>query len=194
MTTHHIATQLLSLDQRPLPPAFMEAPLRKSPNYSNSNRSDMVLSDGLNQGQEVYCFHSPIPASIFQYLKRTAGPSRWADSRRSYHIQRTREHLLAAASEPEHPRYWRPQILAFSNDTQRRRQLLKFSSWIEGGSGLTTAVKIIEGEGLKMIKRKAEAAAELQLDIQKDGARAFPLVVVAPSLQVGIQGVVQAYR
>jgi hypothetical protein len=131
--------------------------------------------------------------AIFQYLKRTAGPSRWADSRRSYHIQRTREHLLAAASEPEHPRYWRPQILAFSNNAQRRSKLLKFASWIEGGSGLTTAVRIIEGEGLKMIKLKTEATAELQLDIQKNGARAFPLVVTAPNLQIGIQSVVQAY-
>ncbi|MFC1882519.1 amino acid permease [Thermodesulfobacteriota bacterium] len=131
--------------------------------------------------------------AIFQYLRRTAGPPRWADSRRSYHIQRTREHLLAAASEPEHPRYWRPQILAFSDDTQRRSQLLRFAVWIEGGSGLTTAVRIIEGEGLKMRKLKAEAEAELQQDIQKDGAQAFPLVVAAPNLQIGIQIVVQAY-
>jgi amino acid transporter len=131
--------------------------------------------------------------AIFQYLRRTAGPSRWADSRRSYHIQRTREHLLAAANEPEHPRDWRPQILAFSDDTERRSQLLRFAAWIEGGSGLTTAVRIIEGEGLKMRKLKAEAEAELQQDIQKDGAQAFPLVVAAPNLQIGIQSVVQAY-
>jgi len=131
--------------------------------------------------------------AIFQYLRRTAGPSRWADSRRSYHIQRTRVHLLAAANEPEHPRYWRPQILAFSDDSERRGQLLQFASWIEGGSGLTTAVRIIEGEGLKMQKLKEEAEADLQKDIKKDGARAFPLVVAAPNLQVGIQSVVQAY-
>ena len=131
--------------------------------------------------------------AVFQYLKRTAGPARWADSRRSYHLQRTREHLLAAASEPDHPRYWRPQILAFSDHPERRSQLLQFASWIEGGSGLTTAVKIIEGEGIKMLKLKAEAEAELQQNIQKDGARAFPLVVTAPNLQIGIQSVVQAY-
>jgi len=131
--------------------------------------------------------------AIFQYLKRTAGPSRWADSRRSYHIQRTREHLLAAANEPEHPRNWRPQILAFSDHPERRGQLLKFASWIEGGSGLTTAVKILEGDGIKMLKLKEEAEAELKQDIQRDGTRAFPLVVTAPNLQTGIQGVVQAY-
>jgi hypothetical protein len=131
--------------------------------------------------------------AIFQYLIRTAGPARWADSRRSYHLQLSREHLLAAAGEPEHPRYWRPQILAFSDNPERRSQLLQFASWIEGGSGLTTAVRILEGEGAKMLKLKAEAEAELQQDIQKNGARVFPLVVTAPSLQIGIQSVVQAY-
>jgi amino acid transporter len=131
--------------------------------------------------------------AIFQYLKRTAGPSRWADSRRSYHLQLTREHLLAAAVEPEHPRYWRPQILAFSDNPQRRAQLLRFSSWIEGGSGLTTAVQILEGEGLIMRREKEETEAQLRQDIQKSGTQAFPLVVVAQRLQIGIETVVQAY-
>lgn len=130
---------------------------------------------------------------IFQYLRRTAGPSRWADSRRSYHLQLIREHLLETAAEPEHPRYWRPQILAFSNHPQRRSQLLRFSSWVQGGSGLTTAVKILEGEGVRMLKLKEEAEAELQRDILKYDVSAFPLVMVAPSLQIGIEAVVQAY-
>jgi amino acid transporter len=131
--------------------------------------------------------------AIFQYLKRTAGPSRWADSRRSYHLQLTREHLLAAANEPEHPRYWRPQILAFSDNPERRSQLLRFSDWIGGASGITTAVRILEGEGLKMRKLREEAQAQLERDIIKDEAQAFPLVIAAPNLQIGIQTVVQAY-
>jgi amino acid transporter len=130
---------------------------------------------------------------IFQYLKRTAGPSRWADSRRSHHLQRIREHLLAAAAEPEHARYWRPQILAFSDNPQRRSQLLRFSSWIAGGSGLTTAVQILEGEGLKIRKLKMEAEVQLQRDLQKEEVQAFPLVVTAPNFETGIQAVIQAY-
>jgi amino acid transporter len=131
--------------------------------------------------------------AIFQYLKRTAGPARWADSRRSHHLQLTREHLLAAGTEPEHPRDWRPQILAFSDNPQRRSQLLKFASWIEGGSGLTTAVQIIEGEGVKTRKVKEEAEKKLQQDIATDGSQAFALAVVAPTLQSGIQSIVQSY-
>ncbi len=100
--------------------------------------------------------------AVYQYLKRTTGPARWADSRRSYHLQRVRENLLAAAAEPEHPRDWRPQILAFSDDSRRRGQILRFASWLEGGSGVTSAVKILEGEGLKMLKLKEEAEEEAQ--------------------------------
>ena len=130
---------------------------------------------------------------IFQYLRRTAGPARWADSRRSFHLQRVRENLLAASREPEHPRDWRPQILAFSDDSHRRKQLLTFSSWLQGNSGLTTAVRILEGEGLKMLKLRSEAEAELEKDIQTLDLAAFPLVVVAPDIQTGVQTLVQGF-
>lgn len=131
--------------------------------------------------------------AIFQYLKRTAGPSRWADSRRSYHLQMIREHLLESIGQPEHPRYWRPQILAFSDDPERRSQLLRFSFWIEGTSGLTTVVRILEGEGVRMLRLKEEAEVELQRDITACGVNAFPLVMVSPTLSTGIQSVIQAY-
>jgi len=131
--------------------------------------------------------------AVFQYLRRTAGPARWADSRRSHHLQMVREHLLSIAAEPQHPRDWRPQILAFSEDSPRRAQLLRFSSWIEGGSGLTTAVRILEGEGVKMRRMKEETEEALVQDIKKNGFSAFALVVVAPTLQTGIQSIVQTY-
>jgi hypothetical protein len=131
--------------------------------------------------------------AIFQYLKRTVGLQRWADSQRDHHLQIIREHLLAAENHPEHPRNWRPQILAFSEDPGRRSQLLEFSSWIEGQSGLTTLVKILEGSGLKLRKEKAAAEAELRQDIANHPAKAFPLVLVAPDLASGIKSLVQSY-
>ena len=131
--------------------------------------------------------------AIYQYLKRTAGPARWADSRRSYHLQRVRENLLAAAQEPEHPRDWRPQLLAFSNDSHRRRELLRFASWLEGGSGLTTAVRIVEGEGAKMLRLRQEAEEELRADIAEYGLDAFPLAVAAPTLNLGVPTLLQSF-
>jgi amino acid transporter len=130
---------------------------------------------------------------IHQYLKRTSGPARWADSRRSYHLKRIRENLLAAAEEPEHPRDWRPQLLLFSDDAHRRKRLLQFAEWLEGDAGFATVVRILEGEGLKMLKRKEEAEKELRKDIADSNSEAFPLVIVAPNLVQGIQTLVQGY-
>jgi len=134
-----------------------------------------------------------VVVAIYQYVKRTAGPTRWADSRRSHHLHQIRELLLAASAELEHPLDWRPQILAFSDNPQRRSGLLRFASWIEGGSGLTTAVQVIEYQGIGMRKIKEQAELELRQGFAKDGSQALSLVVVAPTLQSGILSVVQAH-
>jgi len=131
--------------------------------------------------------------AIYQYLLRTAGPASWADSQRSYHLQQIRSHLLAAARETEHPRHWRPQILAFSDDPDRRLALLTFADWIEGKSGLTTAVRIIDDVGVKGLLERKAAREELVEAIQEAGSSAFPLAVAAPDLQSGIASVLQSY-
>ena len=131
--------------------------------------------------------------SVYQYVSHMAGPSRWADSRRSHYLQRIRESLLAVAAEPDHPRDWRPNILAFSNDFHRRARLLKFSEWIEGGTGLTTAVRILEGQGIQMVRLRAEAEKELQKTIRQLKATAFPLVITAPTINVGISNLIQSF-
>ena len=131
--------------------------------------------------------------AIYHYLKRTSGPSRWADSQRSYHLQQVREHLFAAAAEPEHPRNWRPLVLAFSEDANRRKPLLDFASWVQGRSGFTTVVRILEGEGIQMLRQREEAESELQKSVQQHGISAFSLVLTAPDLSVGIHSLVQAF-
>ena len=130
---------------------------------------------------------------IYQYLKNTSGPARWADSRRSYHLQQIRTHLLAATEAPEHPRDWRPQLLVFSDDPHRRQHLLQFAEWLEGDTGFVTVVRILEGEGAKMLKLREEAENELRKDIAGSASEAFPLVIAIPSLIQGIHTLVQAY-
>jgi amino acid transporter len=130
---------------------------------------------------------------IHQYLKRTGKQTRWADSRRSYHLQLIRANLLAAAQEPEHPRDWRPQLLIFSDDAHRRRRLLQFAEWLEGDTGFATVVRILEGEGPKMLKLRDEAEKELRKDIADSESEVFPLVLVTPTMIQGIHTLVQAY-
>ncbi|MGB5177272.1 MAG: amino acid permease [Gammaproteobacteria bacterium] len=131
--------------------------------------------------------------AIYQYLRRTAPQARWADGRRSYHTRLVRTHLLAAAREAEHPRDWRPNMLLFSDDSHRRARLLQFASWLEGDSGFTTVVKVLEGDGAAMHAHKRALEKAMQEDIRQAGVQAFPLVIVAPDLNVGIQTLLQGY-
>ena len=131
--------------------------------------------------------------AIFQYLRRTADPARWADSRRAHHLQRVRENLLAATISPEHPRDWRPQLLAFTEDAERRPRLLKMSGWLEGGSGLTTIVKILEGKDLLLSGKKDEEEKRLRVDISAYNPSAFPLVLTTKDIDVAIHALLQAH-
>jgi amino acid transporter len=130
---------------------------------------------------------------IHQYLQRTAGPARWADSKSAYHFQLMREHLFAIPGEPDHPRDWRPQLLVFSDDASRRRNLLQFASWIEGDSGLTTAVKILVGQGTKIYQQRAEVEGEFREEIEELGLKAFVKVVVSTDFRVGAQALFQSF-
>ncbi|NBD38755.1 MAG: amino acid permease [Verrucomicrobia bacterium] len=131
--------------------------------------------------------------AIMQYLRRTADPARWADSRRGHHLQRVRENLLAAAEAPQHPRDWRPQILAFAEDPDRRPRLLRLASWLEGGSGLTTAVQLLEGKDLLLSKRKKEAEAALSKDLREHNPAAFSLVLTTRDANIAVHTLLQAH-
>jgi len=130
--------------------------------------------------------------AIYQYLKRTAASPRWADSNRSHHLHQVREHLIAASKDPEHPRDWRPQILAFSDNPERRKQVLHFASWLTDKSGTATLVRLIEGEGLKSLKQRQETEDEMHADIQRIDPSIFPLALVTPNPDVGLSHLLQS--
>jgi amino acid transporter len=130
---------------------------------------------------------------LYQYLQRTVHQTRWADSHRSYHLHQVREHLLQVSQELEHPRDWRPQILIFSDKHEQREPLLQFATWLEGKSGLTTLVRLLTGNGVKLYKQKEEAEKELHEDISASGTQVFPLVVTAPDFETGSSVLLQSF-
>jgi amino acid transporter len=130
--------------------------------------------------------------AIHQYLGRTVEHARWADSSRSALFQRIRGSLYEMNETVVHDRDWRPVILAFTDDPERRERLLRFASWIEGGSGLTTAVRIVAGEGAAVRRQRDEAEQELVADLRQRKLRAFSRVVATADLRGGFQTLIQS--
>jgi len=131
--------------------------------------------------------------AVHQYISRTVAVGRWADSDRSRRFQRVREDLLAISHEMDHPRYWRPVLLAFSNDADRRERLLRFAAWLEGQSGITTAVRFVEGHGADARRLQQSTEAELREDIDRRELPAFARAVVARDLESAVPVFLQAY-
>jgi amino acid transporter len=130
--------------------------------------------------------------AIIQYLRAKGSSARWADGRRAFYLKQVRENLLAASREAEHSRDWRPHILAFSDSPERRAGLLRFATWVEGGSGLTTVVRVLEGEGVRMLKLREAAIEEMTKELKQYESNAFPMVIAAPSFEAALPVVVQA--
>jgi amino acid transporter len=131
--------------------------------------------------------------AIYQYLTRTAGPARWADSRRSYRFQQIRSHLLQAAQAPEHPRDWRPNLLVFSDDPERRKPLLLLADWIQGENGFASLIRILQVEGQDVAKQRKEAEKEMLKSIRELNLDVFPLVISSSNVRLSMEVLIQAY-
>lgn len=130
--------------------------------------------------------------AIHQYLTRSAGPARWADASRSALFQRVRSSLFAMDETVAHDRDWRPVTLVFSDDPARRERIIRFATWIEGGSGITTAVRVVEGQGLAASVECAKAEEELVADVRARELEVFGRAVLVEDLLSGFRVVLQA--
>ena len=131
--------------------------------------------------------------AIFQYLKRSSGPARWADSSRSVHLQAVRENLMAAQENLAHPREWRPFVLALGGRESPMADLVRFSTLIEGNSGITTAVRLVQGQGLRGMRLQETSEKELALTLREKGLRAFARALAVEEIGPSLATLLGAY-
>jgi amino acid transporter len=131
--------------------------------------------------------------ALYQYLRRTAPPAQWADSRYAYHFRRVRDHLNAMREGSSHPGDWRPHVLAVCNEPLDRMRLLTFASWIDGDSGFTTAVRILTGTQDTEFEQVVQADRTLRRQIREAGLGTFSRTIAAPTLLDGLVALFHAY-
>ena len=130
---------------------------------------------------------------IRYYLQQVDRPRRWTDASRSFYFQRAKESLRAIRPGAVNPRSWRPQVLAFSAEPQRRARLLRFASWLEGGAGLTAVVQIVVGQGAVSRKERAEQDAAIQREIAGSGLDVHGRAILAPDAMEALPVIVQSF-
>ncbi len=131
---------------------------------------------------------------LYNYLRRREVPDRWTDSSGSHHYTRAREHLHALAAEPSSDRDWRPCMLAFvPRDPTTRSRMVTTASWLEGGSGFTTAVRILEGSGPLLRRQADEIGNHLEDEMSQLVPPVYARVVLVRSADTGVQALVQSH-
>lgn len=129
--------------------------------------------------------------AIYQYLKRTAKNTRWADSSRAFYLQQTRINLLGAHTTPSHDRDWQPRLLVLNQSLPTQEPLLAFATWIDGGAGISVALHLCEGEGLTGRRTRDTIQREQAEFILHKEWPLFPLTVCAPDFSTALQSLVQ---
>ncbi|MEX1279921.1 MAG: amino acid permease, partial [Acidimicrobiia bacterium] len=130
---------------------------------------------------------------LYRYVATRHAPERWADAASAHHFQRAKESIAALSSEPDHARNWRPQILSFSADPERRERLLRFATWLEGDAGLAATFEIVEGEGAEARRRLTEVEESLTSQIDGLGLDVYGRAILATDALVAIPVVVQSF-
>lgn len=117
--------------------------------------------------------------------------ARWGNVKSGLLFERTRSNLLKLEEELHHPKNWRPNILALSGAGWDRPHLAVYGHWFTSGHGILSLGQVIQGEIEDRVERRANQERILHNFIREQQLEAFPAVVVAPYLSVGVESLVQ---
>jgi len=131
-------------------------------------------------------------SALYWYIARKQIIARWGDVKHGIAFERTRKNLLRLEDEEYHPKNWRPMILALSGGAWSRLYLAVYGHWLAGGNGVLTLAQIIVGDVRQLLERRRNQERLLSRFISEEELAAFPAVVVSPSIEQGIQTLVQA--
>lgn len=129
---------------------------------------------------------------LYTAFRRRALRSRWGDARAGFWAALGRFSLIKLDQYRSDPRNWRPLILLFSGDPQRRAGLVRLANWFTQSRGLVTACQMILGDLETERGQIEQRESDMDETLRREGLVAFTKVVVVPEFEQGVISVAQA--
>ncbi|MEM9293435.1 MAG: Na-K-Cl cotransporter [Acidobacteriota bacterium] len=129
---------------------------------------------------------------IYVYLRRRSLEAAWGDLRYGALMSLARSTMLKLRDLPPDPRNWRPMIMLFAGDVERRAALVRFGSWLNQDRGILTVCELMEGT---VSERGGEIDGRqefLDRQLRELGIVAFPEVNIVRHFEDGALNVAQA--
>ena len=130
--------------------------------------------------------------TLYLYLRRRALRRRWGDARAGLWMALARVALLRLKRHSEDPRNWRPNILVFSGNPEKRVGLVRMAGWFSQGRGIVTASRLVEGDLRADDLAIGKLRQEMDEALAEEGLVAFGEVDVVANFEEGVLGVAQA--
>ncbi len=130
-------------------------------------------------------------AAIYFVIFRKQVESRWGDLNSGLLFERTRKNLIKLERMLYHPKNWRPIILAMSGGGWNRPYLAIFGHWLTNGAGILNIGQVIQGDVEDRVDRIINQEEILERFIIEEELDAFPNIVAAPTVTVGIEYLIQ---
>jgi amino acid transporter len=141
----------------------------------------------------VACFVAiGLELAIYVYVRRRSLQRHWGDARAGVWMALARLALLRLREHREDPRNWRPNILVFVGDPEKRIGLVRLASWFSQARGIVTASHLIEGDLTQDEVDIESLRADMDRALDEDGLLAFGEVDVVRDFESGVLSAAQA--
>lgn len=129
---------------------------------------------------------------IWLLLKRHLRVKASGDIRRDIYQALVRWSLLQLAEKPMTARNWRPHVLVFVGDIEKRLDLVRYAAWFSEERGVVTVSELIQGDLLEIELDLQQRQRQIQQVLRREGIPAFGEVNVVQDIEKGIVAVAQA--
>ena len=129
---------------------------------------------------------------LWAVLARREQQVGWGDTRRGVYESLIRWSLIRLASRPMTARNWRPHVIVFAEDVERRLDLVRAGTWFSQGRGVVTVCELVVGDLLAEEIPIREKQRRIQRMLDREGLVAFGEVDIVRDVIDGITDVAQA--
>ncbi len=133
-----------------------------------------------------------VVGALWLLLRRRERRENWGDVRRDLYEAIIRWALVRLSCRPMTARNWRPHILVFVSNVDRRLPLVRYGAWFSQNRGVVTVCELVVGDLLNLDLDIHRREGQIDEALQQAGIVAFGEVAVVNNIEQGIMDVAQA--
>jgi len=125
---------------------------------------------------------------VYRDLDNPAG-----DARRGFYVQRIKDYLIKLGDRPEHPRNWRPVVIAVTRPGEDGRPIAAFAQSVGSAQGILTMAVVLRGHLHELVDERHRQLEQLERFVQTGEQRFFYEVPIAESYSAGIRSLLMTH-